>query len=200
MKNICPVEGCTREQYWKSRYCRKHLYRIEKYGRFLLPKEEFLISLPENCIALTQGKYAIVDEGLFNYLSQYSWVYVSGYAVRKKKKGEKNNVFMHREILGAKRGQICDHINRNTLDNRGINLRICDLYQSARNRSRAKDNKWGFHGVSKQKKKWIGRVFINDKTYRTFTCKTPHEAAKARDVLAIRLHGKFAFLNFPSLA
>ncbi|MHC4988800.1 MAG: hypothetical protein ACYTFX_09945, partial [Planctomycetota bacterium] len=87
-------------------------------------------------IPLTQGKFALVDEADYADLIRYSWCANRNkpgskghrdmfYAVRsiKRKRTTKANrtIRMHRVIMGAKPGEIVDHINHNGLDNRRCN-------------------------------------------------------------------------------
>lgn len=94
-------------------------------------------------IALTQGKFAIVDNSDYGMLSQFKWQYLpagNGYAKRavqiklEKHKYKVITVLMHRLILNAPEGVEIDHINRNSLDNRRCNLRICDRSTNMLNR------------------------------------------------------------------
>jgi hypothetical protein len=59
----------------------------------------------------------------------------------------KNRNLLHRIILEAKKGEHCDHINGDTLDNRRLNLRICSHAQNMANRKISKNNKTGVKGV-----------------------------------------------------
>lgn len=107
---------------------------------------------------------------------------------------------MHRVILGLLDGQICDHINRDKLDNRRENLRVCTLSQNAANSTKLrKQNKSGFRGVSwnTRANKWHVRVQRGNKDFIVghFLCK--EEAARAYDAKALELFGEFAVLNFP---
>ena len=54
------------------------------------------------------------------------------------------HVYLHRLIMGAKKGEFVDHINGNCLDNRKCNLRICTQQQNNRNRAISKNNKTGY--------------------------------------------------------
>ncbi|KKM14674.1 hypothetical protein LCGC14_1703720, partial [marine sediment metagenome] len=89
-------------------------------------------------IPLTQGKFAIVDDDIFDYLSQWKWYAQKDrntfYALRNVVvKGKAKTIRMHRQILNSKKGQQTDHLNGNGLDNRRCNLRICTRSQQAMN-------------------------------------------------------------------
>ena len=83
-------------------------------------------------IPLTRGKFALVDDEDYEWLSQWKWYCsTTGYAVR----GCKNRIlYMHREIAKTKPGMLTDHINRNKLDNRKENLRFCSHRENMKNR------------------------------------------------------------------
>lgn len=98
-------------------------------------------------ITLSQGKFAIVDDLDFEWLNQWKWTYDShGYAYRRDYKADKK-IYMHREILRPEPGLITDHINRNKLDNRRLNLRAVTKLQNNRNHGLSKRNKSGYTGV-----------------------------------------------------
>jgi len=82
-------------------------------------------------IKLTQGKYALVDDELYNWLNGYKWHTITAgnnyYAMRTTPKYEgREPVLMHRQILGLKYldGKTSAHLNNNGLDNRLSNLKI----------------------------------------------------------------------------
>jgi hypothetical protein len=115
-------------------------------------------------IPLTKGKFAIVDDEDFEYLNKWRWKYhKDGYAVRTATKNK--NIYMHREINKTPKGVITDHINRNGLDNRKLNLRNSSFSQNALNTGLWKHNTSGFKGVfwNSQHKKWQASVNIGKK-------------------------------------
>jgi peptide methionine sulfoxide reductase MsrB len=76
------------------------------------------------------------------------------------------NILMHRIIMDCVNTKVeVDHINHDTLDNRKANLRLCDHSHNLRNRIISSNNTSGYHGVyyDKKKKKWYGRIIVNDK-------------------------------------
>lgn len=96
-------------------------------------------------IPLTQGKFAIVDDKNFDWVSKYKWhaalCYGNYYARRLIPNNGKQQIsYMHREISEAKDGQECHHINKRSLDNRCQNLLLCNPAEHIRitrpNRSR----------------------------------------------------------------
>jgi len=105
-------------------------------------------------IKLTKGKFALVDDEDFEYLSQWNW-YVSShnYAITTTKKP---CLYMHRIVNKTPKGILTDHINRNTLDNRKCNLRIADKRINSINKGTQSNNTSGYRGISwnKNHKKW----------------------------------------------
>ena len=95
-------------------------------------------------IPLTQGQFAIVDDGDYEELNQYKWFAQwsphtrSYYAARqiRMSNGKQTQERIHRVILGLERGdkRIGDHLNHVTLDNRRSNIRIATGSMSNRNR------------------------------------------------------------------
>ena len=71
------------------------------------------------------AEYALVDPDVFEELVKFQWHYNDGYASGRIKIGENTKcVLMHRFIMGAKTGQIVDHVNQKKVDNKRNNLRF----------------------------------------------------------------------------
>jgi len=108
---------------------------------------------------------------------------------------------MHRMVLGAKRRQVADYINRNTLDNRRANLRIVTPGQNRANSGATRAVISGFKGVSwsDTSRKWIALVTAKGKRYYLGLFEHKERAAMAVDRAALKLHGAYAALNFEEL-
>jgi hypothetical protein len=100
---------------------------------------------------------------------------------------------MHRLITGALPGQIVDHINRDTLDNRRNNLRIVTTSQNGAN-SKHRKRISGFRGVYPAPHGLPWAVFIQKQYIGKFQNK--EDAARAFDLEAIKRFGECAVLNF----
>src|SRR3990167_8684300 len=130
-------------------------------------------------IELTKGQYALVDDKDFKVLSQHKWhCSFYGYAARR---DSGKIVYMHSVILPAQEGMRVDHINRNSLDNRRENLRVCTHRQNLWNRPKSENNTSGFKGVSweKRRNKWRASICKNYKQYSLGEFFTKEEAALA---------------------
>ena len=105
-------------------------------------------------------------------------------------------VKLHRFVLGG--SEEIDHINRNTLDNRRVNLRFATRSQNSANRAANRGRK--FKGVHPQGKKFRALVMKDGISHNLGLFETAEEAARAYDYGARLLHGEFACVNFPEVA
>lgn len=100
---------------------------------------------------------------------------------------------MHRLILGLTNPDIkVDHINRNPLDNRKSNLRICT---SQENNCNTPPRHSGYKGVQKDYNRWVARITKDGKQITIGRFDTSEEAALAYNEKAKELFGEFAYLN-----
>ena len=84
-----------------------------------------------------------------------------------------------------------DHKDRNKLNNKFGNLRLCT---SSQNQANTVSN--GYKGVSRNKKKWRARIMFKRKEIRLGNFDNQEDAARAYDIKALELFGEFAKLNF----
>jgi hypothetical protein len=156
-------------------------------------------------IPLTQGKVAIVDAEDFEWLSQRKWQAEKHrntfYARRTSYNPSKKNIKMHRLILNLKKGDaaVCDHKNRNGLDNRKENLRLVTIGLNNYNCKKYVSNTSGYRGVSWRKclNKWSVRIDSKGITVFCGCYRNLEQAASEYDKAAILLYGANAILNFP---
>lgn len=116
-------------------------------------------------IKLTQGKYVLVDDSDFEWLSQWKWYFCNGYAMRNKL-DRTGLIRMHRLINNTPKGLFTDHINRNKLDNQRHNLRTVNKSLNEHNTEVRKNSKSGVKGIfwEKRRKKWRSEIMINHKS------------------------------------
>jgi hypothetical protein len=151
-------------------------------------------------LELNNGIVAIIDDEDGLKISAYTWkaywfkrsacYYITSHDGRK-------TIYLHRVIMSAQKGQVVDHRNRNTLDNRRDNLRLT-IQQNNSFNTIGKGSNTGFKGVSysKERRKFFASIMHNRKTIALGRFLTAEEAARAYDTAAIRLFGEFALLNF----
>ena len=108
---------------------------------------------------------------------------------------------LHRLIMNPPENMQIDHKNKNKLDNRRCNLRICTNSENLMNRGKQRDNTTGFKGVSTDKrckrKKYRARITADKKTYFLGNFEKPDEAGKAYKKAVKQYHGEFARVNDP---
>ena len=159
-------------------------------------------------LALSCGQYVIVDDDDLPLLTSHQWFAKPAhggkfYAMRRAPGNV--SLYMHRVLMNAPAGVEVDHINRDPLDNRRANLRLCTRNQNAWNaRARQKGLRpeaIGLRGVMLDPQNgrplWRARVKANGERYYGKRRATALQAAFDYDEIATRVHGEFASLNFP---
>jgi hypothetical protein len=167
-------------------------------------------------IKLTQNKVALVDDEDFEYINQFKWrtlkTKCAVYAIRTIRQNKiKECILMHRLIMGTPKDQDIDHINRNGLDNKKLNLRNCSRSENLCNRRHFGKSKYTGVVVSDIVHKYISKktgvtsiflqhsiwaaLYFNKEKYYLGACKTEEQAAKRYDMAALYFHSEFISLN-----
>lgn len=121
-----------------------------------------------------------------------------GYPIAYKCLDDKNIKFgrgikLHKLLIDCPKGLVIDHINRNKLDNRIENLRICTPKENSYNRSRI-DGK--YKGIKKSGNLWTATISKDGIKREISGFLTEKDAAIAYDMMAEELFGNFAAKNF----
>lgn len=161
-------------------------------------------------ITLKSRKYGsytfIIDDDQLELLNSRKWsIDFSSHNMYPYMRHAKTKKWFHRELLGVTDSKIqVDHINRDTLDNRKSNLRICPSgAYNAINRPKQKNNTSGYKGVFLRKDTgrttpvYRAAIRYEQRLISLGHFGDPKEAAKAYDKKAKELFGEFAYLNFP---
>ena len=154
-------------------------------------------------IPLTQEKFTLVDDDMFDYLNQWKWCVKKDkhlfYAVRgPERNGINKQILMHRVIMTPPKDLEVDHRNSDGLDNKRQNLRICTHSQNQQN-ARKRSNCTSKHkGVCwhKSYKKWRANIMIKGRNIYLGCRESEIECAQLYDKKAIELFGEFANTNF----
>ena len=129
--------------------------------------------------------YAKVDEDDYEHLAQFGWRVANGYASRTNL-GARGNVGMARELLGLSKGDgfVADHINRDRLDNRRMNLRAVTHAENMQNVSAHRGSRSGYRGVhwNGTSDKWVASARVEGRSRFLGLFDTPegaHEVVSA---------------------
>lgn len=197
---VCNVCGrvlnrvtCSNGMYW----CIKHYHQFKKYGHAIdtdprTPNDLNEIRVdsirPEIAYVMLYNRKnvpidcASIDTSDIDLVKNYKWRRggSGGYAIT----GGKQQ--MSHLIIGAEDGEIVDHINHNTMDNRRENLRIVTKSQNAMNQN--------VLGISRGKS---GLYYAHIKKNQIMTVlgtyQTRNEALLARWYAEQALFGEYAF-------
>jgi len=155
-------------------------------------------------VPLHDGSFAIIDACDVANVSLFTWhrriePWGQQYALAnfRHPDGTSRTIRMHRLVLCFPLMQV-DHIDRCGLNNRRINLRLCDDKQNQGNSGKHKPSKYSaFKGVTKHLPTghWKVQLTKNRKMIHCTYHRDEIEAAKTYDAAAIKAFGEFACTN-----
>jgi len=155
-------------------------------------------------IKLTQGKWTLVSDEDYEYLSQWKWCVLKQhsnifYAIRNSPMINKKRTLirMHKVIAERMNIKHPDHVDTNGLNNQRNNLREATKSQQMMNQNLRINNKSGYKGVYwyKNSGKWRAQISLNYKHIYLRSFENIKDAAKAYNKAAIKYFGEFAVLN-----
>lgn len=140
----------------------------------------------------TQFYFDIED---YDKIKDYYWYNNHGYVgTRKYRNNRFEYIYMHRLIMNAEPDDIVDHINRNKLDNRKLNLRTTNDSGNAMNTSIAKNNTSGVIGVLfvNNRNVWMAQITVNYQNIHLGCFINKDDAIKSRLQAEAKYYGEFA--------
>lgn len=177
--------------------CGKHYSQFKKHGKILTRTKydpnEFIVDGEIVKIYLYNSQGVKIDEALIDLedldkIKQYKWCKDKNNYVK-----NSQQEYLHRIILDAK-SEYVDHINGNHLDNRKINLRICNNADNLKHRVKLPTNNTsGVLGVRfrKDRNKWYAELQENNIKHNLGSYDTKEKAIKARLEAELQYFGEF---------
>jgi hypothetical protein len=150
-------------------------------------------------LTFVQIAEALVDDGHFRYLNQWTWT-LSWDGYPKRRTRAEGTIFLHQEVArraGFPASEQTDHRDGNKLNAQVRNLRPATKSQNGANTRVRGGSTTGLKGVSfhKQSGKYTAQIRTLGKLTYLGLFDDPREAAKAYDAEAIIRHGPFALTN-----
>ena len=185
---ICGKEFKNRTNKNKFRVCSNECFKALKKNT----KYPNKINILDDCaeIIISSKRYgnfkALIDKTDISICEKITWgIATSGrlFYVRGKQRIDNKweNITLHRYIMKPTKEMEIDHINRNPLDNRRVNLRICTRQENNQNKGVYYKNTGKLKGAyfSKKENRWYSVLIFNNENIWLGTFKTELEAHNA---------------------
>lgn len=164
-------------------------------------------------LAVRAGKNAWVgtrvDDDIYIWAVRHAWrLFGLGYVGRKvyshveDGRPKYKTIYLHRVIAQPNEDEQVDHVNRDCLDNRRVNLRCCTSSQNLRNRPAKVGSSSHHKGVRRAhvstgmvSRPWQVEISVGGRPKHLGYFATEIEAAVAYNAAALEIAGEFALLN-----
>ncbi len=158
--------------------CLRHYSQLSRYGKILketkFDKNEIIILANYAKILLKDKNFKVIGEALIDLkdvdeASKHKWYLRKGkhtnYVVTEKANKIK---FLHSMLVKTGKKEVVDHINRNGLDNRRINLRVASFSFNALNQGMHRKNITANKNGSFTSKIQLNRTYFNLGVFETY--------------------------------
>ena len=144
----------------------------------------------------TTSKIGLIDVVDYDLVIDGVWLDRDGYAQKSSTKRIHRQVIERIIGMPIPKGKVVDHKNRNRLDNRRSNLRLCTVKDNNRNVSKTKGSS-RFKGVywKANRKKWVSQIKVDGQLIYLGIFEKEIDAAKVYNEAAKKYHGEFASPN-----
>lgn len=161
--------------------------------------DNIIIDKGDYCEMLVNSKYeeepikVLIDKEDVERVKELRWIahyettingyYIHGWSRRNKDIKERKHFALQRFLMNPPANMQVDHINRNTLDNRKSNLRICTQQENANNKGNYKNNTSGYKNIwyATHDKIWVCEIKRFKKKIFRKSSKNLEELVKLRD-------------------
>lgn len=137
---------------------------------------------------LVSNKAVYIDDDDYSIVAKYTWWFTkAGYVYTQTGRGvNRETILLHRLVMGLKKGDglEVDHINRDKLDNRKFNLRLCTRSQNNMNKVSS--------GVRWTKNKWQAEIKYAGRFIYLGRFSTKEAAMVVRRAAEKKYFGEFA--------
>jgi hypothetical protein len=167
--------------------------RRKSCGCLLIKKNEFLEGKEFVIGILSVGTHFIIDKVDLEKVKEYCWYKNSENYVRSSSNGNTNTIGLHNLIMNPPEGYFVDHIDRNPLNNRRENLRICNKNENSFNRGIRSDSSSGVKGVTyiQVSQKWSAYIGAYGEVINLGLFVNKEDAIRARKEAEVKYHGEF---------
>lgn len=204
---VCSVDDCERTDCRRFKgtdlFCNRHYMQMYTYGK-ILPKtrsvndpNEFTIEEELCKISIYNRKcelicHTLIDLDNVEECKPIKWYLTHSGYIKNDKVG-----YLHKLIMKVPSNIKIDHINRNPLDNRKQNLRICNYSENTCNTGITINNTSGYKGVSwnSSSGKWLAQIIKDAVQYYLGVFAIKEDAARAYNKASLELHGPFGYQN-----
>ena len=195
---VCSVDNCNSKHHGLG-YCVKHYTQYRNHGKILQRTrfEPNNIWIFEDYAQISlydrngnYVNYTKIDLEDVNRCKKYKWgLRGTGY-VRTTKVGDLHNFILNRDT--SDHMIVCDHINRDKLDNRKCNLRIVNQTINNYNTGLRKNNTTGVIGVDFVYNKWRARISNYGMQINLGMFNNKTDAVQARKSAEIKYYGELS--------
>lgn len=166
----------------------KIIESCKKYNQYDLSGEYGI------CYASNTNNESYFDLEDYDLIKNYCWYECGSTGYMQTRTPNNEWIYMHR-LITKNKYKIVDHINRNKLDNRKVNLRDATKRINILNREGViSTNTSGYTGVyfNDQRQKWESQICINNKTKHLGSYKNKDDAIIVRLKAEKKYYGEFA--------